>query len=738
MNRFPDSDDLLFFSARVVSARVFAARVFAARVAKSLDRLLRALPHASRPGLSRCRHQRRSSGRLLSLIEPLEARSMMAITPILMPLPVQSFDGTGNNLAHLEWGSTDEQLLRKSPVGYADGISSPAGADRPSARLVSNLLAASPAGGLTNDRDLTAMTYAWGQFLAHDTDLTGTAAPRESLSIPVPAGDPWFDPTGSGAMTIALSRSTSDPTTGTSPANPRQQTNSITAWIDGSEIYGVDAPRNAALREHIGGRMLTSAGGLLPFNTAGLANANDAHIVADSALFIAGDVRANENPELLSLQTLFVREHNRVAAAAATQHPDWSDEQLFQHARRIVIAELQHITYDEFLPALLGAARPGTDGIAPWAGYRPNVNAGISTEFATAAFRLGHSLLGDDIRFLDNVGTPVRADMALRDAFFNPGPVAEVGIDPLLKYLASDRAQELDTAVVDDVRNFLFGAPGQGGFDLASINIQRGRDHGLADYNTVRVAYGLPRLTSFAEITPDVAVQKALQQAYGSLDKIDLWVGGLAEKHLPGSSLGATFTRIIVDQFTRLRDGDRYWYQNVLPASDVAEIQKTALADIIARNTLLTNLQPDVFTFHASIGGTVFDDANRDGRRQPTEKGLATVTVSLSDASGKLLATTTTDSSGRYLFTGLDLGSYQIAVSGTGPAGATATPSTISRTVAITRGSVILGVDVGAARNAAPKPAAMPQIAPPRQAPLLLVWAAGGMAAGPMKQAFRP
>ena len=723
MNRFHGPDRLFDF-----------ATIAATRLAKSLDHWLRQSPLGAVNCPPRRRSARRVTGRVVSLVEPLEARSMMAVTPGL-PLPVQSYDGTGNNLAHLEWGSTDEQLLRRSPAAYADGISSAAGPARPSARAISNLLAESPAGGITNDRDLTAMVYAWGQFLAHDTDLTGSSSPREALPIAVPSGDPWFDPAGAGTMTIAMSRSAFDPASGTSLANPRQQTNAITAWIDGSEIYGTDATRNAALREHAGGRMLTSAGGLLPFNTSGLANANDAHVVADSRLFIAGDVRANENPELLSLHTLFVREHNRVAAAAAAQHPDWTDERLFQHARRIVIAELQHVTYDEFLPALLGAPRPGGDGIAPWSGYRPNVNAGISTEFATAAFRLGHSLLGDDIRFLDGSGNPVRDDLALRDAFFNPVPVSEVGIDPLLKYLASDRAQELDTKVVDDVRNFLFGATGQGGFDLASINIQRGRDHGLADYNSVRVAYGLPRLTSFAEITPDISVQQSLQKAYGSVNAIDLWVGGLAEKHLPGSSLGATFTRIIVDQFTRLRDGDRYWYQNVLPGTVVAEIQRTTLADIIARNTGLTNLQPDVFTFHASIGGTAFSDGNRDGIRQSTERGLATATVSLLDAAGVLIATTTADPSGRYLFTGLELGTYRVSVSwntGTGSVSQTSQP------VTITRGIDLRGIDLAVAtvtapkQVTAPKAVVQPQSAPlPRPAPLPLLLAAGGMTAAP-------
>ena len=641
-------------------------------------------------------------------VERLELRSMPAALPLAPPPPtptgpsieVRSFDGTGNNVVHAEWGSTAEQLLRRSAAAYADGVSAPSGSDRPSARVVSNLLSESPAGGVINDRDWTAFVYAWGQFLDHDLGLTDTASPRERFSIAVPAGDPSFDPAGTGTMTISMSRSAYDPSTGIGAGNPRQQTNSITAFIDGSQVYGSDATRAAALRTFTGGLMRTSSGGLLPFNTGGLANANDAHRVADSALFLAGDVRANENPELLALQTLFLREHNRIATEAATRNPALSDEQLYQHARRLVIGELQKITYDEFLPALLGSARPGADGIAAYRGYRADVNPGIATEFSTVGFRVGHSMLGEDIEFLDANGVEVRDPMLLRDAFFDPRPLSEVGIDPIVKYLASSRAQEIDTRVVDDVRNFLFGAPGQGGFDLAALNIQRGRDHGIGDYNTVRVAYGLPRLTSFAQVTTDVGVQQALQQAYGSIDRVDPWIGGLAETHLPGSSLGATFTRILVDQFTRLRDGDRFWYQNSLPADLVKTVQGTTLADVIRRNSSATNIQPGVFFFKASIAGNVFADGNRDGARQSVEAGLTSVAVSLVDASGATVATTRTNAKGDYVFWRLGIGSYRVVVT---PVGG---PAITTRVVPITRGDVVAKNDVGVP-PAAPAPVAM-------------------------------
>lgn len=508
---------------------------------------------------------------------------------------VRSLDGSNNNISNPTWGSVNQQLLRLSPVDYADGISSPAGSDRPSARVISNTFSVSPEDGILNDRDFTAFVYAWGQFLDHDIDLTGSANPKEAFAVIVPTGDVWFDPDNTGAMTIPLSRSIYDLTTGTSIENPRQQINLITAFIDGSQIYGVDAERAAALREFSGGRLKISDGNFMPFNTDGFENANDAHQVEDTQLFLAGDVRANENPELASLHILFVREHNRIADEAAQLHEDWTDEQLYQFARSMVIAELQKITYDEFLPSILGQ-----NAMPAYQGYDSSVNAGIANEFSTAAFRFGHSMLGDDIEFLDNDGEEMREAMELRASFFNPSVIQEVDIDPILKYLASDNAQEIDMIVVDDVRNFLFGAPGQGGFDLASLNIQRGREHGLADYNTVRTAYGLAPVTSFSQISSDPAIQSALASTYGSVDNIDLWVGGLAEDHLPNSSMGPTFTAILVNQFSRLRDGDRFWYEVSLSQNLVEEIQNTTLADIIRRNTDITKLQADVFFFNES------------------------------------------------------------------------------------------------------------------------------------------
>lgn len=588
----------------------------------------------------------------------------------------RSLDGTGNNLFHPEWGSTNEQLLRRATAAYADGISAPAGADRASPRAISNAIVAHVDDEAHSDRQLSAYIYIWGQFLDHDLDLTEPpTANGEDFDIPVPAGDEFFDPNNTGAEVIQFTRSRYDATTGTSRRNPRQQINEITAWIDGSMVYGSDAATARSLRTLERGMLKTSADNLPPTDAAGN--------------FLAGDVRANENIELTSMHTLFIREHNRLASIIAAANPSLSDEQIYQRARAIVGAEIQVITYREWLPALLG---PGA--LSSYRGYNSSVNPGIANEFSTAGFRLGHSLINNDVEFFGNDGRAVRDEIELKEAFFNPDLLRETGIDGILKYAGSTQSEELDNQIVDSLRNFLFGEPGQGGFDLASLNIQRGRDHGLADYNTVRAAYGLPRVTSFAQITSKPEVQQALQDAYGSVSNIDLWVGALAEDHVPGGSVGPLVRRIVVDQFQRVRDGDRFWYQRVFSGAQLSQLENTTLSDIIKRNTTIFNLQSSVFFMRAQASGQVFFDRDGDGRQDRGESALRGVLLQLLNDEGDVIAMTRTDSSGRYSFNQFaETGDFQIEV--VVPPELTVT-RTNPKPILISRGDVSLsGLDFG-------------------------------------------
>jgi hypothetical protein len=527
------------------------------------------------------------------------------------PLPeVRQIDGTGNNLQKPQWGSANIPLLRRTTLAYEDGVGVPAGAARASARAISNAVCAQT-DLVPNAAGASDFVWQWGQFLDHDIDLTPVLVPAEPFDIAVPTGDPWFDPAGTGTQVIPLDRSYYELKGGA-----YQQFNQITSWIDASNVYGSDPERARALRTLDGtGRLKTSAGELLPFNEAGLPNAP----ASTPNFFLAGDFRANEQVALTALHTLFVREHNswvecirreegaplgdvrrafagRDGRARVTRaemgdrsRPRLSGDELYELARAIVAAEIQAITYREFLPVLLGS-----NGVRPYQGYRPNVRPDIRNVFATAAYRLGHSMLSPTLLRLDAEGDVIDAgDLPLAQAFFDPNQLISVGIEPYLRGLAAQRAQEIDTRLVDDVRNFLFGPPGAGGFDLAALNIQRGRDHGLPGFSRLRMDYGLPPAFSFASITSDLDVQADLASVYSSASDVDAWVGGLAEDHVPGAMVGRTLRRVLREQFEALRDGDRFWYEHALPPDLRQLVERQTLADIIRRNTTIGSELPD-------------------------------------------------------------------------------------------------------------------------------------------------
>ena len=488
------------------------------------------------------------------------------------PFEYRSIDGSGNNLSHPEWASAGITLLRRIPAAYDNGADEPAGGNRASAREISNLCVAQSK-FKPNPARVTDFVWQWGQFLDHDIDLTPTADPAESFNVPVPAGDAWFDPDGTGVEVIFFDRSTYRMVDGV-----RQQLNAITGFIDASNVYGSDEVRARTLRTLDGtGRLRTSAGDLLPFNEEGLPNAPD----SGSQYFLAGDVRANEQVGLTAMHTLFVREHNHWAEQIHAAQPAASDDAVYEMARAIVIAEMQSITYHEFLPVLLG---PRT--LSPYRGYNPQANPGIDNIFSTAVYRFGHSMLSPQLLRLDDHNREISAGhLSLANSFFNPAEILAEGIDPILRGLARQRAQNIDSLLVPQVRNFLFGPPGAGGFDLAALNIQRGRDHGIPSYNEVRAAYGLHRLTSFDQVNRDPAVWNKLAAAYATVDDIDAWVGVLAERHAPGALVGPTIRAVLKDQFERLRDGDRFWYQGYLPPGLVRLVESQNLARIIRRNT---------------------------------------------------------------------------------------------------------------------------------------------------------
>jgi len=489
----------------------------------------------------------------------------------------RSADGSGNALADISVNATNTAFLRTAPPRYADDARGLV--DGPNPRAISNAVVGEGDAEAPNPQGLSGMMYAWGQFIDHDINLTADSRNRdEPIGVPVPDDDPLFAPGTVIPMTRAQVDASGEPV------------NAVTGWLDASMVYGSTAETAAKLRQ-ADGTMRTSAGGNLPLaaidptgedpsNTGGLRG------------HLAGDGRADENPSLTALHTLFVREHNHQVERLREADSRLSGDALYEQARAVVAAEIAHITYTEFLPHLLG------DMMFPaYRGYDAGVDPGMSVEFAGAAYRWGHSTVSPRTEKLTEAGEPV-GESSLAEAFFQSPEAfaADGGADGLLRHLASDLSQAMDARIVPDLRNLLFDPPV--GLDLAAINIQRGRDLGLPLLNDMRTHLGLDPHGDFEDITPDAATVAALRATYGSVDRVDLWTGGLAEEVETGF-IGETFGLIVADQFARLRDGDRLWYENQgFDDATLAEIRDTSLSDLILRDTDTQALQDDVFTFH--------------------------------------------------------------------------------------------------------------------------------------------
>ena len=530
-------------------------------------------------------------------------------------LEYRTIDGSGNNMDNPDWGKPGRQLFRMTLSDYEDEISIPRGGDPsnlPSARAISNAVV-SQISSIPNPQGASDMLWQWGQIMDHDLDLTTPAS--GVFNIIIPTGDPIFDPNSTGKQIMPLTRSVFDDSTSkidilSGKKIPREQINQITAFIDGSMVYGSDQQRNNFLRDLAAnnGKLKLDSNGLLPLNTEGLPNGNGPQPA--NTMFVAGDVRGNEQAGLTVLHTLLVREHNWLVDQIPPEITDPNER--YELAKAILEGEIQYITYNEFLPILLGPSYMP----APYSGYHPDVNPQVANEFSTAGFRVGHTLLSSDLERFNEDGTvSPGGHLSLKNAFFNPQIVKDEGIEPILRGLAVGKSEKIDNFVIDEVRNFLFGEPApMGGFDLASLNIQRGREHGLPSYNQFRVDLGLGAKTTFLDVTGgDADLAAKLASVYASVNDIDLWVGGLSEPAVPGGMVGDTFGTILKRQFEKVRDGDRYWYQNRgLNSMQLDMIENTLLSDIIRRNTDIESIQQNVFLAMDRVAADLDNDGTPD------------------------------------------------------------------------------------------------------------------------------
>lgn len=320
--------------------------------------------------------------------------------------------------------------------------------------------------------------------------------------------------------------------------------------------------------------MKTSGTDLLPLNTARLSNVPSSK---DRRFFLAGDQRANEHPVLTTLHTLFLREHSNIARELKIAFPSWNETQLFENARKINGAQFQKVVFEEWYPAITGKK------LRRYRGFNRRTEPTVSNVFSTAAFRVGHTMVGNQVnrRGAENSMLP---PLDFKNMFFaGTSLIKSRGIEEFMRGALGNRAQNIDTQVHDSLRDFLFtNVPDFEGHDLVSLNIQRGRDHALPSYNAIRTRFGRPKALSFSQITGNKAVQSALESVYGSVRNVEAWIGLVAEDRAPGSSMGPTMLSIWNREFARLRDGDQFYYQ-------VPEFFSQDLKDNIPRvNSLFT------------------------------------------------------------------------------------------------------------------------------------------------------
>ncbi|XP_014241240.1 peroxidase-like [Cimex lectularius] len=538
----------------------------------------------------------------------------------------RTMDGTCNNLARPDWGMAGTALQRILPPKYADGVNLPRtlGSDGvllPSARLLSTRFAQDADRSSDN---YTMMVMQWGQFLDHDLAHTpisrgeggsGISCCRDGKLIPeqfrhpdcfpieLPRRDHIFAPFGDRCMEFSRSLPAPRPECN---FGPREQMNQITGYLDGSNIYGSNDNTARSLRTFRGGQLrIQNIRGrtLLPDNPGECTDQSNT-----VACFRAGDGRVNEQVDLALVHTVWLREHNRIANILSQVNPQWSDEALYQEARRIVIAEIQHITYNEFLPIILGRDYMDRSSLSPkdrgWANlYDPNLNGGITNVFATAAFRYGHSQIQSFLHGYSRFGN-LRANIELSKQHFAPFMLYREGVmDDLLRGLSAQASQNVDRFFSNQLTDHLFQGDLDIGLDLVALNIQRGRDHGLPPYNDWREVCGLPRARTWADLARDMDPQtvRILSNLYTNVNEIDLFIGAVAEHHKEGAILGPTLVCLVGDQFARLRRADRFFYEegnqpSSFSAKQLSEIKKTSLARIICDNSdNIALMQPLVF-----------------------------------------------------------------------------------------------------------------------------------------------
>uniref|UniRef100_A0A8C3XDK8 Lactoperoxidase n=1 Tax=Catagonus wagneri TaxID=51154 RepID=A0A8C3XDK8_9CETA len=544
----------------------------------------------------------------------------------------RTITGRCNNKKKPWLGAANQALARWLPAEYEDGLSLPfgwtpgkkrSGFLLPLVRAVSNQIVRFPSERLTSDRGRSLMFMQWGQFIDHDLDFVPESLARVSFTagvdcektcaqlppcfpIKIPPNDPRIR---NQRDCIPFFRSA--PSCPQNKNKIRNQINALTSFVDASMVYGSEVALSLRLRNRtnylgllaVNQRFQDNGRALLPFDNLREDPCLLTNRPARIPCFLAGDTRSSETPKLAAMHTLFVREHNRLATELRRLNPRWSGDKLYQEARKIVGAMVQIITYRDFLPLVLGKAR-ARKTLGHYRGYCSKVDPRVANVF-TLAFRFGHTMLQPFMFRLDSQyrASAPNSRVPLSSVFFASWRIVqEGGIDPILRGLMATPAKlnRQDSMLVDELRERLFQQVRRIGLDLASLNMQRSRDHGLPGYNAWRRFCGLsqPRnLAQLSRVLKNPALARKFLNLYGTPNNIDIWVGAIAEPLLPGARVGPLLACLFEKQFRRARNGDRFWWQKrgVFTKRQRKALSHISLSRIVCDNTGITTVPRDIF-----------------------------------------------------------------------------------------------------------------------------------------------
>lgn len=546
----------------------------------------------------------------------------------------RTLTGDCNNQRNPALGAANRALARWLPAEYEDGLSLPFGWTPgktrngfriPLAREVSNQIASYLNEEDVLDQNTSLLFMQWGQIVDHDldfapdTELGSSEYSKEQCDKYCLQGDNCFP--------IVLPHD--DPKVRTQgkcmpffragfvcPTPPyqtlaREQINALTSFLDASLVYGPEPSLASRLRN------LSSPLGLmavnqevwdhglayLPFDKKKPSPCEFINTTARVPCFLTGDSRASEHVLLAASHTLFLREHNRLAWELKRLNPQWDGEKLYQEARKILGAFVQIITFRDYLPIVLGVEME--KWIPPYRGYNKSVDPRISNVF-TFAFRFGHLEVPSTVSRLDENYQPwgPEPELPLHTLFFNSWRmVKDGGIDPLVRGLLAKKSKLMkqNKMMTGELRNKLFQPTHKiHGFDLAAINIQRGRDHGMPGYNSWRGFCDLLQPQTLAElgaVLKNEMLAKKFLDLYGTPSNIDIWIGGIAEPLVERGRVGSLLACLLGKQFQQIRDGDRFWWENpgVFTEKQRDSLQKMSFSRLVCDNTHITKVPPNPF-----------------------------------------------------------------------------------------------------------------------------------------------